>query len=164
MPEFKFCPLCGLPLVHDTFDGRDRLRCGSENCSYVFWDNPLPVVAAIIEYDGKALLARNAEWPEKVFGPVTGFLEKGETPEEGARREVQEELGLTIEKLKFIGVYSFKEKNQIIIAYYLNCAGAIHLDVEIAETKLIPFEKLKPWPFGTGHAVRDVLIGKGLIS
>jgi NADH pyrophosphatase NudC (nudix superfamily) len=163
MIDYKFCPICGSDLITASIGGKERRKCASENCIYVFWDNPLPVVAAIIEYEGKALLARNAEWPEKIFALITGFLEKDETPEEAVKREVKEELGLDTSDLNYIGLYTFKEKNQIIIAYYLECTGSIILNDEIAETKIIPFEKLKPWPFGTGPAVCDVLIKKGII-
>jgi len=129
----------------------------SNYCGYVFWDNPLPVVAAIVEMDGKVVLARNKEWPEKMFGLITGFLEKGETPETAVKREVKEELGLDAEIMEFVGVYSFFERNQLIIAYQLSAAGEIKLGDELAEIKWIPVDKLKPWPFGTGHAVRDWL-------
>jgi ADP-ribose pyrophosphatase YjhB (NUDIX family) len=123
----------------------------------VFWDNPLPVVAAIVEMDGNVLLARNKEWPEKMFGLITGFLEKGETPETAVKREVKEELGLDAEIMEFVGVYSFFERNQLILAYHLSAAGEMKLGDELAEVKSIPVGKLKPWPFGTGHAVRDWL-------
>ena len=66
-------------------------------CGYVHWNNPLPVVAAIVEYEGKILLARNAAWPEGMFALITGFLENGETPEEGIAREVLEETSLQAE-------------------------------------------------------------------
>lgn len=157
MNEFKYCPLCGKGLTKNTVNGKDLLCCMSNNCGYVFWDNPLPVVAAIVEMDGKVVLARNKEWPEKVFGLITGFLEKGEAPETAVKREVKEELGLDAEIMEFVGVYSFFERNQLIIAYQLSAAGEIKLGDELAEIKWIPVDKLKPWPFGTGHAVRDWL-------
>jgi len=157
MNEFKYCPLCGKGLTKNTVDGRDVLCCMANNCGYVFWDNPLPVVAAIVEMDGKVLLARNKEWTEKMFGLITGFLEKGETPEAAVKREVEEELGLDAEIMEFVGIYSFFERNQLIIAYQLSATGEIKLGDELAEIKSIPIDKLKPWPFGTGHAVRDWL-------
>ena len=58
------------------------------------WDNPVPVVAALIEYQGKIVLARNSQWPEGVLSLITGYLERNETPEEAVVREVKEELGL----------------------------------------------------------------------
>ena len=157
MTEFKYCPLCGKGLTKNTVDGKDLHCCASNNCGYVFWDNPLPVVAAIIEKEGKVLLARNKEWPEKVFGLITGFLEKGEAPEAAIKREVKEELGLDSEIMGLVGIYCFLEKNQLIITYQLSAAGEMKLGDELAEIKWIPIGKLRPWPFGTGPAVRDWL-------
>ena len=157
MSEFKYCPLCGKSLTKSTMDGKEVVCCPSNSCGYVFWDNPIPVVAAIVEMDGKVLLARNKEWPEKMFGLITGFLERGETPETAVKREVKEELGLDSEIRELVGVYSFFERNQLIITYHLFAAGEIKLGDELAEVKSIPIDKLKPWPFGTVHAVRDWL-------
>lgn len=157
MSEFKFCPLCGKGLTKNAVDGKEVLSCPADGCGYVYWNNPVPVVAAIIEKDGRVLLARNKEWPEKMFGLITGFLEKGETPEIAVKREVKEELGLDSEIVEFVGVYSFLERNQLIIVYQLSAVGEIKLGNELAEIKWIPVDKLRPWPFGTGPAVRDWL-------
>lgn len=159
---FKFCPRCAKPLETIQYDGVTRNRCPDKACGFVHWNNPVPVVAAIIEYEGQILLARNAQWPEKMFGLVTGFLEANEAPDTGVLREVEEEVGLkgTIET--FVGHYSFPQMNQLIIAYHVKAEGTIRCNEEIAETKLVPFEKLRPWPSGTGYAVRDFLAARGL--
>ena len=80
----RFCPQCAMPLAPAEIDGRTRLACSSGACEFVSWDNPIPVVAAIVELDGEVVLARNKLWPESMFGLITGFLERDETPETGA--------------------------------------------------------------------------------
>lgn len=157
MGEFQYCPQCGKGLTKKQREGKERLCCPADACGYVCWDNPLPVVAALIEKAGTIILARNKQWPEKIFGLITGFLEKGETPEAAVTREVKEELGLDAEIKELIGVYSFPEQNQLIIAYYLSASGEIRLGDELAEIRIIPPTKLRPWPFGAGLAVRDWL-------
>ena len=72
MNEFRYCPRCAAPLERGPQAGRERAHC--QACGWVHWDNPIPVVAALIEYQGKVLLARNRAWPEKMFALVTGFL------------------------------------------------------------------------------------------
>ena len=153
----KFCPHCADPLAEDTIAGRPRLGCRRAGCGYVFWDNPLPVVAALVERDGFIVLARNHAWPEKMFGLVTGFLERGETPEEAVAREVKEELALDASAVSLIGIYPFQRKNELILAYHVAAAGEIELNEELAEFRLIPPENLRPWDFGTGLAIRDWL-------
>jgi NAD+ diphosphatase len=153
----KFCPHCGQGLIKKQIEGKDRLACPSSSCTYVFWDNPISVVAAIVELDGRVILARNRLWPEKMFGLVTGFLEQGETPEAAVLREVKEELGLDGTVAEFVGLYSFFEKNQLIIAYHVDAYGTVTLGEELAEVRYVSPERLKPWPFGTGYAVKDWL-------
>ncbi len=157
----SFCPQCGSMLNPAQVDGRERLRCSSPSCDYVFWDNPTPVVAAIVELDGKVVLARNKAWPNKMYGLITGFLEKGETPEGCVLREVKEELGLEGSIVSFVGNYSFFEKNQLILAFHIRADGQIVLGEELAEVKLISPERLRPWPLGTGPALQDWLRARG---
>lgn len=156
-----FCPRCGQPLQLATVSDRHRQRCGAADCGYVHWDNPVPVVAAIVEFDGTIILARNKSWPEKMYGLITGFLEKGETPDEAIRREVREELGLDAVAAHFIGNYAFFEMNQLILAYHVPARGKITLGDELADFRQVPIERLKPWSLGTGPAVRDWLARRG---
>ena len=51
MTRFKFCPLCGNTLTTKIFEQNERLTCNAENCDYIHWDNPVPVVAALIEHE-----------------------------------------------------------------------------------------------------------------
>lgn len=157
MQKPNFCPQCATELVNEMYHGTQRLQCPADNCHFVFWNNPLPVVAGIVEWDGKVLLVRNVGWPEKWFGLVTGFLEKGETPEQGIVREISEELGLNATLQSFVGVYSFFERNELILAYHLTATGEITIGNEIADYKAIPIDKVKPWPFATGFALGDWL-------
>ena len=138
-----------------------RQRCPDKACGFVHWNNPVPVVAAIIEYDGQVLLARNKLWPEKFFGLVTGFLERNEAPQTGVLREVKEEVGLDAKLEGFVGHYDFHQMNQLIIAFHVSATGPITLNDELAEYKLLPPGKVRPWPSGTGHAMRDWLLARG---
>ncbi len=156
----KFCPSCASPLSPRELEGHTRLVCSSETCGYVFYDNPAPVVAALIEHGETVLLVRNKGWPEKWYGLVSGFLEKGESPEQGVLREVKEEVGLKGEIVSFIGAYPFHEMNQIILAYHVRGHGEIVVGDEIAGVKAVPPDKLRPWPLGTGQAVRDWLAAR----
>ena len=155
--EMKFCPICRSDLVTVEIDGKSRKKCSSEECDFVFWNNPVPVVAAIVELGGDVILVRNKGWPEKMFGLVTGFLEEGETPDEAIIREVKEELDLKGRIEGFIGYYSFFQMNQLILAFHVRAEGRIVLGEELVEFKAVAPERLRPWKFGTGYAVMDWL-------
>lgn len=157
----KFCPLCREPLSSRPHDGRERLLCTAQACDYVFWNNPIPVVAAIVEHEGMVVLANNAAWPEDIYALITGFLEKDESPEDAVLREVHEELGLTAELRGFIGTYPFFRKNQLILAYHVRASGEIRLNEELRAYKRVSKEVLTYWDAGTGHALRDWLQQQG---
>jgi NAD+ diphosphatase len=161
--DFRFCPRCAQPLVDREAGGRVRKACPAEGCGFVHWNNPTPVVAAILEHEGAVLLARGKGWPEKMFALVTGFLEADETPEAGVLREVHEETGLEGEVVAFVGAYPFELRNELILAFHVRASGPITLSDELEALKRIPKERLKPWSFGTGLAVRDWLERGGLV-
>ena len=165
--DFRFCPPCGtgLQLVESLEDGglKTRLRCPA--CGWTHWNNPTPVLAAIIEcadQGGKVLLARNAAWSGRMFALITGFMEAGETPEEGITREVAEETSLEVLKLDLIGVYDFQRMNQVIIAYHALARGDVRLSPELAEYKLYEPQDLVCWPAGTGYALAEWLRRRGI--
>lgn len=68
---------------------------------------PFVVVGVIIERDGKILLVQEAGGVEQgQWNQPAGWLDKGEDPVAGAKREAQEETGLQIEITDFLGIYS----------------------------------------------------------
>lgn len=157
MSDARHCLRCGAELVERETEERPRRVCPAEGCGFVFYDNPTPVVAAIVEHEGEVILVRQRGWPESWYGLVTGFLERGETPEAGVLRELDEELGLAGEVASLVGVYAFEQKNELIVAYHVRAHGEVRLGDELEAYKRVPIAKLRPWPFGTGHAVRDWL-------
>ena len=117
--QFRYCPTCASALVPEVHGGRMRLACSDARCDFVHWDNPTPVVGAIAERNGAVVQVRSIGWPAGWFGLITGFLEAGETPEEGVLREVQEEIGLTATTVDLVGLYPFHRMNQLLIVYHL---------------------------------------------
>ena len=163
MSTFKFCPQCATPLdmVMQLEDGGEKARLRCPACGYTHWNNPTPVLAAVIEYNGQILLARNAAWSGRMFALITGFMEAGETPQGGIEREIKEETNLDTTSLDLIGVYDFQRMNQIIIAYHAVCTGEVALSPELVEYKLYDYEAIKCWPAGTGYALADWLKSRG---
>ena len=160
MKPFTYCPWCTASLSDQTIQGEARRAC-SKQCGFVFYDNPTPVVAAVVEHEGKVVLARNRAWPVAFYGLITGFLERGEAPEEGALRELKEELGLLGDKPSLIGAYPFQQMNQVILAYHVVARGVIKLGDELADFRSVPLAECKAWSAGTGFALRDWLRARG---
>ncbi|HEX6017521.1 MAG TPA: NUDIX hydrolase [Burkholderiaceae bacterium] len=165
-PSYRYCPLCATELqpLAQLEDSGEKVRLRCPACGWTHWNNPTPVLAAVIECadrEGRVLLARNAAWSGRMFALVTGFMEAGESPESGIRREVAEETALQVDALDLIGVYEFERMNQVIIAYHALAHGEVRLSPELAEYKLFAPRDIVCWPAGTGHALADWLRSRG---
>ena len=162
----RFCLSCGSALQALTLpeDGgpKQRLRCPA--CGWTHWNNPTPVLAAVVQCadrGGQLLLARNAAWPGRMFALITGFMEAGETPQQGIAREVLEETSLQVQQVSLIGVYDFQRMNQVIIAYHVQASGEVRLSPELAEYRLFSASDVRCWHAGTGYALADWLRSQG---
>ncbi len=164
MSNFTYCPMCAteLQLITQDEDGGPKQRMRCVVCNWTHWNNPTPVLAGIVQYRDQILLARNAAWPGRRFALITGFMEAGETPEEGISREIAEETNLKVSSLKLVGVYDFQRMNQVIIAYHAVADGDIRLSPELAEYKLFNYPDIICWPAGTGYAMGDWLRTQGI--
>jgi NAD+ diphosphatase len=160
MSAYRYCPACAAPLARGVHGERERLGCPA--CGWVHWDNPTPVVAAIVELDGKLLLARNRAWPEKMFALVTGFLERDEHPAAAVLREVKEETDLDADAATLVGVCDFARMNQVILGYHVVARGTVRLSEELAEYRLLEPASVRCWRQGTGVLLADWLRSRGL--
>lgn len=107
---WRFCPRCAAPLTPD----QSRVECGE--CGFVTWANSVPGVHALIERDGRILLGRRAFEPGAgCWGLPGGFLEEGEAPAVGLRREVWEETGLDVEPGELFGIWMQPHGNRTVL-------------------------------------------------
>ena len=162
--DYKYCPICKNKLVTGEEGGLKRKRCLDLECDFVLWNNPTPVLAAVAHINDEVVLVQSIGWPIHWFSLVTGFMEAEESPEEGIAREIKEEIGLDCEVGNLLGVYEFVQMNQIIIAYDVLLAdGKIIIEEEeLAGFKVVPSSELRPWPSGTGQAVKKWLSQRGI--
>ncbi|MGH7597007.1 MAG: NUDIX domain-containing protein [bacterium] len=102
--NYNFCPRCGGRLHERHAEGRDRLVC--EKCGFIFYQNPVPAAAVILQQNRRILLVKRKFEPRVgAWSLPAGFIEWGESPEQTAIREVQEETGLNIAAPSLYGVY-----------------------------------------------------------
>ena len=94
-----------------------------------------PAVIMAVERGDKLLLARSAHFPTGLYSVLAGFVEPGETIEECVVREVREEVGITVGKVRYVASQPWPFPNSLMLGFsaeYL--AGEIQPDpVEIAE-------------------------------
>jgi NAD+ diphosphatase len=157
----KYCPQCKTDLIITMDDEFERLICAADDCEFIHWNNPTPVVAAVVEHNDEIILANNYQWPEHIFSVITGFLEKGESPEQGTIREVAEELGLQTDHVEPINVYPFFRMNQIILGYYVRASGTVKLNDELRSYKHVKKQDVYTSDSATGFILRDWLHSQG---
>ena len=99
---WRTCPRCEGALANHGARAECLGACGS-----IYHANSAPCVSAFVEDDaGRVLLARRAVEPDLgLWDPLGGFLEEGEHPEDGLRRELLEETGLRCEPVRFLGAW-----------------------------------------------------------
>ncbi|HET7838567.1 MAG TPA: NAD(+) diphosphatase, partial [Rectinemataceae bacterium] len=82
-----------------------------------------PAVIVLVRQGQEALLARNARFPPDRFGLLAGFVEPGETLEEAAVREVREEAGIEIAKLRYVRSQPWPFPDSLMVAFTADWAS-----------------------------------------
>jgi len=128
-------------------EDRERLICG--DCGYVAYENPKIVVGSVVSEGGRILLCRRAIEPRHGFWTLpAGYMEMGETAEEGARREAWEEARARLELEGVLAIYSIARIGQVQIIYKASLAepgiapGPESLDVRFFAWEEIPWDDL----------------------
>jgi ADP-ribose pyrophosphatase YjhB (NUDIX family) len=128
--------------------GEDRERLVCQTCGFIDYVNPRIVTGVVAHRDGRILLCKRAIDPRKGFWTLpAGFLELGESVEDGARREAREEACAELEIETMLAVYSIPRIGQVQIFYrakLLNdpTPGPESLEVMLASWDEIPWKEL----------------------
>ena len=163
--DYRYCPVCSTPLIEGMVDGRVRKYC--PGCSFVRYENPLPVVVAVAVKDGRFLLIKRGIAPKKGFwGPPSGFIESGETPEEACLRELEEEAGVSGEIQRLIGVGRREDTelygDMLVVSYLVKVVS----DEPVAgdEVDEVRYYEASELPEYLAFALRDVVEEGGRAS
>ncbi|HYZ61647.1 MAG TPA: NUDIX hydrolase [Acetobacteraceae bacterium] len=131
-------------------EGDNRLRDVCDTCGYVAYSNPKVVVGSVVVERGQVLLCRRAIEPRRGFWTLpAGFLEHGETLEEGAAREAEEEAGAAIRLDGILAVYSISRIGQVQVMFRARFDGPARfapgdesLDVRLFSWDAVPWSEL----------------------
>ena len=147
--KVKYCSQCGSIGDYRIPEDDDRPRFVCTHCQAIFYENPKLVVGCIPLWEDRLLLCRRAIEPR--YGKWTipaGFLEIGETVEEGAKRETDEEAGATVEILKPYALYNLSFIGQIYLIFLSRLVnenfrpGHESIDVRLFRKDEIPWDEL----------------------
>jgi mutator protein MutT len=149
--NYKFCPKCAGVLESRKLDHTSHPVCKA--CGFVFYQNSKPTASTVIINDkDEVLLIKRAINPH--FGKWDipgGFLENGEDPIEGLKREAKEELSIEIEPLEILTIvvdeYGYVKGDFFTLNLFYKCkisSGEIKLDSENSDYHWFSKERI-PW-------------------
>ena len=125
--------------------GEDRERRICATCGFIDYANPRIVTGVVAHVDGLVLLCRRAIEPRRGFWTLpAGFLELGESVEEGARRESMEEARAELEIETLLGMYSIPRIGQVQIFFRARLLNVPSPGPESQEVRLFGWDEI-PW-------------------
>ena len=146
---YKFCPVCRGDFIKKQLIQNEPERLVCKACKFIFYLDPKLVACTIAETSKGIVLQRRNKEPKKGHWVLPGgFVDRGETLEEAAKREFFEETGLHSKINCLLGTYSYPGEANIIIVYKSDITGgtirACHESMSIDEFKKneIPWDQL----------------------
>jgi len=144
----KYCASCGELVARKIPEGDNRNRWVCESCGTVHYQNPRVVVGCVPERDGQILLCKRSIEPRYGYWTVpAGFMELGESMEEGAARETLEEACAEVEIGHLFATVDVIEAGQVHVFFTARllggfAAGAESLDAGMFDKDAIPWDEI----------------------
>ncbi|WP_307807915.1 NAD(+) diphosphatase [Nocardioides xinjiangensis] len=155
----RFCPRCGGTLVSRA--AGHELRC--TQCDRAQFPRTDPAVIMAITHgegdDEAILLGRNVAWPAGRWSTLAGFCEPGETLEDAVRREVAEEVGVTVGEVTYFGSQPWPLPASLMLGF-TGRAVTTEIDVDGAE-----IEEARWWTrtdFEAAARAGELLVPRGV--
>jgi ADP-ribose pyrophosphatase YjhB (NUDIX family) len=145
----NYCSHCGGSVQIRVPDGDNRKRVVCSACGRIHYQNPKIVVGCIPEWEDRVLLCRRAIEPR--YGLWTlpaGFMENGETTQQGAARETLEEASARVEVEDLYTLFNLPHINQVYMLFRSRLLdvdfgpGAESLEVALFGAAEIPWEQI----------------------
>lgn len=159
---FQYCPVCGAAEFQDNnFKSKKCSACGFE-----LYVNASAAVAAFIVNDKNELLicVRKDDPAKGTWDLPGGFVDQGETVEEAIKREIKEEIGLTLISAKYLfsipNEYEFSNFTIPTIDLFYEVKVADFIDItandDVQSVLFVPVEQINPERFGLDSVKKSV--------
>ena len=156
----RFCGRCGTPTL-DKPDERAKL-CPA--CGYVVYPRVSPAMMVLVTRGRELLLARANRFPAATYSALAGFVELGESIEDCIHREVREEVGIEIDRLRYFASQSWPFPHSLMIAFNAEYVSgeARPCDDEIADVQWFTLDALPqlPGPVSISRKLIDATIAR----
>jgi len=143
----QFCGRCGHAMEDHP---QDRAKA-CPSCGLVSYPRLSPSIIVLVTRGDEMLLARNANWPTGMYSTLAGFVEPGESIEQTVHREVEEEVGVRVRNLRYLGSQSWPFPNSLMLGFHAEYEGGdiVCQEGEIADARWFRYDDLPNVPPGT---------------
>jgi len=117
--EQRFCSRCGGGMVEHPQER--AVLCSA--CERTVYPHIAPCAIVLVTRGEDLLLARSPHFPAGMYSALAGFVEAGESVEQAVTREVQEEVGIRIDRVRYVGSQSWPFPNQLMLGFMADYAG-----------------------------------------
>ncbi|MDM3871189.1 NAD(+) diphosphatase [Porticoccus sp. W117] len=141
--EYRFCGRCGG--ATEPLAGETAMHCSP--CNHSYYPRLSPCAIMLVTRGEQCLLARHGGRGD-YFTCLAGFVEPGETVESTVRREVYEEVGVSVNAPKYVASQYWPFPGQLMLGFYADYdSGELAPDgVEIIEADWYHYSDLPPHP------------------
>jgi NAD+ diphosphatase len=142
--DHRYCGRCGQETLQDDID---RAKVCSA-CELRFYPRISPCMIVLVTRGEEILLAHHQRASRVMYSTLAGFVEAGESVEECVRREIMEEVGVTVGKLDYFRSQPWPFPGQLMLGFFAEYeAGDIHIDpTEIVDAKWFRYDQLPQTP------------------
>ena len=127
----RFCGTCGSHTRHSRTERAMVCTC----CGRTIYPRILPAVIVGVTNGDRILMTKYADRPISFYALVAGFTEIGETLEETVRREVMEEVGLRVKKIRYYKSQPWGVVDDILMGFYCDVDGDDTIRIDRNELK-----------------------------
>lgn len=145
----NFCTQCGARVEFRVPSGDHLARYVCDQCGTIHYQNPRLVVGCVAEHEGRILLCRRAIEPRRGHWTVpAGFMENGETLQQGAARESREEALAEVEIGSLLSIVHVLHAHQVHVFFRAGLSspsygvGPESLEVGLVQPEEIPWSDL----------------------
>ena len=138
--RFTYCPHCGNKLAKKEI-GDEGLVPFCETCHMPLFDMfSTCVICAVTNERNEVALLKQGDISNTRYVCVSGFMKIGESAEESAAREIEEEIGQKVEELCFVRSYPYEKKEMLMLGFHAKVTKAeLVLSKEVDDAEWVPY-------------------------
>lgn len=111
----RYCGVCGSSTVSG--EAGHKLICSNKECGTEHFPRTDPAIIVLVSIGDKCLLARQAKWVPRQYATIAGFVEPGESLEQAVAREVHEETGVELDKIRYLSSQPWPFPSAIMLGF-----------------------------------------------